>query len=81
MMKEDAAKKILDIYQQIEDKEQERYECFKRQQTLEKEIDALKHTLTDLKNTYELVYEEGEVKELVIGEAPTIIESNGTIHI
>lgn len=81
LMNEDAAKQILDLYSQVEAKEAERAECFMRQQVLTKEIDAIKNTLTNLKNTYELLYEEGEVKEVVAGEAPTIVESNGTIHI
>lgn len=81
LMKADAAKKILDLHLQVKAKEEERVQCFMRQQTLDKEIAEIKSTLTDLKNTYELVYEEGEVKEVVKGQAPTIVESNGTIHI
>lgn len=81
LMKEDAAEKIMDLHRQVFEKEEERTQCFMRQQELDKEIDALKHDLTNLKNTYELVYDDDEVKEIVKGEAPTIVESNGTIHI
>lgn len=81
LMKESAANQILDLYSQLEAKEAECTKCFMRQQVLTKEIDDIKNTLTNLKNTYELIYEEGKVKEIVAGEAPTIVESNGTIHI
>lgn len=80
-MKADAADKILELYHQVAAKEEERTQCFMRQQELDKEIAAIKSTITNLKNTYELVYEEGEVKEVVRGEAPVIVESNGTIHV
>lgn len=81
LMKEDAANKILELHKQVAAKEEEYTQCFMRQQVLEKEINDLKHTLTNLKNTYELEYEEGEVKEIVRGDAPVIVESNGTIHV
>ena len=80
LMKEDAAKQILDLYKQVEAKEGEKYQCFRRQHELEKEIEGLKKQIFDLKTIHELVYEEGEVKEIVKGEAPMIVESNGTIH-
>ena len=81
LMNEDAAKKILDLHLQVNAKENERVQCFMHQQTLDKEIAEIKSTLTALKNTYELIYEEVEVKDVVKGQAPTIVESNGTIHI
>lgn len=81
LMKADAAKKILDLHKQVAEKEEERCQCFRRQLELDREIEAIKHDLTNLSNTYELVYEEDEVKEVVKGQAPTIVESNGTIHI
>ena len=62
------------------DKEEEKYQCFRRQHELEKDIEDLKKQIFDLKTIHELVYEEGEVKEIVKGEAPMIVESNGTIH-
>ena len=80
LMKENAAAEILDLYKQVEAKEEERSQCFMRQCTLDKEIEELKKKLFDLKTVHELVYEEGEVKELVKGEAPMIVESNGTVH-
>lgn len=80
LMKEDAAKQILGLYKQVEAKEEEKYQCFRRQHELEKEIEGLKKQIFDLKTIHELVYEEGEVKEIVKGEAPMIVESNGTIH-
>ena len=80
LMKEDAAKQILDLYKQVEAKEEEKCQCFRRQHELEKEIEGLKKQIFDLKTIHELVYEEGEVKEIVKGEAPMIVESNGTIH-
>ena len=80
LMKADAAKQILDLYKQVEAKEEEKYQCFRRQHELEKEIEVLKKQIFDLKTIHELVYEEGEVKEIVKGEAPMIVESNGTIH-
>lgn len=81
LMNEDAANKILDLHLQVNAKEEERVQLFMRQQTLDKEIADIKSTLTVLKNTYELIYEDTEVKDVVKGQAPTIVESNGTIHI
>lgn len=80
LMKADAAEKIMSLHKQIAEKEEERSQCFKRQLELDKEIDSIKHDLTNLSNTYELIYEDEEVKEVVRGEAPVIVESNGTIH-
>jgi len=80
IMKEGAAEKILDMHRQVEAMEEEKSQCFMRQCELEKKIADLKNQLFDIKNTYELVYEEGEVKEIVKGEAPMIVESNGTVH-
>lgn len=81
LMKEDAAQRIMDLHKQVAEKEEERCQCFRRQLELDREIEAIKHDLTNLNNTYELVYEQDEVKEIVKGDAPTIVESNGTIHI
>jgi hypothetical protein len=80
-MKGSAAKRILELHEQEEAKKEERAQHFMRQQELDKEIAAIESDLTNLKNTYELIYEEGEVKEVVKGEAPVIVESNGTIHV
>ena len=81
LMKEDAEQQILDMLHQFEIKEQERSECAMRQRELESEIDALRKTLLDLSKLYSIEWEETEVKETPKGEAPAIVESNGTIHI
>ena len=81
LMTPDAVKKIFDLHLQVKIKEEERVQCFMRQQILDKEIAEIKDILTNLKNTYELIYEEEKVKEAAKGQAPTIVESNGTIHI
>lgn len=81
LMKDDADQQILDLYKQFEAKEEERTQCFMRQQVLEKEMDEIRKVLLDFRQVYSIEYEEEEKKEKVHGEAPVIVESNGTIHV
>lgn len=80
-MREDAAKQILNLLKQIEYKKEERVQCFMRQQVLDKEIADLEKTLNVFGGAYEVVYEKDKPKEFVQGQAPVIVESNGTVHI
>lgn len=61
--------------------EDENANLFMQQTRNETKINELRTELDALKGLYEVKYKESKPKEFVKGEAPTIVESNGTIHI
>ena len=82
LMSRSAASHIIRLYRTMEAKEQERYQHYLAQQELDKEVKEIKAELEHMRGMYELVYEEIEEKAPIVGgEAPAIVESNGTIHI
>lgn len=77
----DFATKVLSLYKQIDELEKRRNEAFMAHHFAELELKKAKAELSSLSGLYELEYEEEEPKEFIKGEAPGIIESNGTVHV
>lgn len=77
----DFATKVLSLYKQVEELENKCDESFRSHYLAELELKKAKAELGSLSGLYELEYEEEEPKEFIKGEAPGIVESNGTIHV
>lgn len=80
-MSGDFASKILSLYKRIEEVEDTRDKAFMQMNFCDKELEGLTAKLGKFSGLYELECEEEEPKEFVKGEAPGIIESNGTVHV
>lgn len=82
VMGNDAASKIRELIDSISEMEDRRAQLFMEQEELSKKIAENQQILDAFNKTYEVIYEEPEVKKEVIENnyGPAIKESNGTFH-
>ena len=80
-MSGDFASKVLSLHKRIEEVKDIRDKAFMQMNLCDKELEELTAKLGKFSGLYELEYDETVVKEFVKGEAPGIIESNGTVHV
>ena len=86
LMCESAAADIKALVEEIDALHEEKHDLFTKEHELDTLIAEKKKYLDGLKGMYEVIYEEETPKEKPAFEgeaisAPTIVESNGTIHI